>query len=255
MPKRSAYQRIGAYQKAAKARTIMSTSTSASTRDRSTRLARIKAQLSTDHKFYDTVFSATSLSASAAGGVNDPSAGCLSAPAQGGGATDRIGDEIAITSVHIRGMVYFAAQLFDPSTPANIPVTPAIRIALVQDNQTNQTQMLSTDLYATGTSVITALRNMSNTRRFTVLKEIDYSPEMVTTSGYGTANACYTMARDWYWQIDHVFKTPVKVRFEVGATSADVANVIDKSLHLIAYTSNTDMDPQILYNARIRFVG
>lgn len=59
------------------------------------------------------------------------------------------------------------------------------------------------------------------------------------------------------------FHTPFKlswkglmpVTFVTGSTTADIANVTNNSLQIVAYCSNTSMVPNILYNARVRFVG
>jgi len=47
----------------------------------------------------------------------------------------------------------------------------------------------------------------------------------------------------------------MKVKFNAG-TTASVANVIDNSIHVIAYASNiTGVAPTISYQSRLRFVG
>jgi len=54
---------------------------------------------------------------------------------------------------------------------------------------------------------------------------------------------------DWFIRLKGL-----KVKFNAG-TTASIANVIDNSLHIIAFASTTDPQAKISYNARLRFVG
>lgn len=46
----------------------------------------------------------------------------------------------------------------------------------------------------------------------------------------------------------------MRTNYNAGTTES-VANIIDNSIHVVAYTSSQDLAPLINYNARLRFVG
>lgn len=137
---------------------------------------------------------------------------------------------------------------------------PTIFCALVWDKQTNGATLNSEDVYtnqAADARTNGALqRNMSFSKRFKVLDTwlFNYPPTMMATNDQAT----YTMAiagNQVPFQLAHKFTKPLVVNFTTGSTTADVANVIDNSLHLIAYATNIGAAPQILYNSRMRFIG
>jgi len=220
--------------------------------------ARTGGLLGVEVKFLDAPKTATALTAptDATTGMHDPSSivtGCLSAPAQGDGPTNRDGARIAIKSIYVNGMLTVAAQ----ADQTGADHAGVVFIALVLDKQTNAAQMTSelcfTNQNAAAASASCPQRNMSYTKRFDVLKTKTIRLPMPTIAFDGT-----NIEQSGYhlpWKLKKRFPEGLKVQFAASSTTADVANVIDNSLHIIAYTTNTSLAPNILYNSRMRFVG
>lgn len=189
-----------------------------------------------------------------AGGEANPTVGCtgcLSAPAQGDSASQREGSKIVIRSCLIQGIVQVAAQADQTATD----VVSHVYLALVQDMQTNGATLNSEDVFSNaGAQAVLASspnRNMSYTQRFKVLKtkKIALRIPSITWDGTNLEQSGFHTPFKLSW------KGVMPVSFTVGGTTADVANVTNNSLHLIAFCSNTGLAPNLNFNARVRFVG
>jgi len=189
-------------------------------------------------------------------GMVDPagigSTGCLSAPAQGDGPTNRDGNRIWARQLYFRGVVY--TSTIEAGTDPSIPCR--IYVAIVLDTQTNGAQMLSSDCFvnpsATQTSNVQPLRNITQWReRFRILREdvFDITPKTLTSTALNNMNwngvSCHF---DWFIPLNIV------MNFNQG-TTADVANAMDNSLHVVAFSTISTTSPLITYNSRMRFVG
>lgn len=208
--------------------------------------------LGVERKFYDTSLSATLIVAptDAAGAELDPSStSMISTPAQGDGEQNRDGKRILIDQVQIKGTVAFTALADQTAGPTD----KIVFIALVLDTQSNGAQMNSEDCFKnTNAAALTAtapMRNLLFGNRFRVLKtwilQSDYKPAYDGTNIEVGGN--------------HVpfeglvpFPAGLPVNFNAG-TTASIANVIDNSIHVIAY--GTGSAATLSYNARIRFRG
>lgn len=227
--------------------------------NRTTRIAR--SQLNTvtagflgiENKFYDTNLNLTGITANtdATGGEVDPSStSMISTPAVGDGEQNRDGKRIMINSVQVNGVLLVQPQVNQTSADNQ----PQIMVALVLDTQTNGAQLNSEDVFKNlnnqGATTVVPLRNLLFASRFRVLKSevFTLSPPTVTYDGTNVEQGGVQTHFNWYLPLQ------LPVNFNAG-TTASVANVIDNSLHLIAYTMSTDSTPQIAYNARIRFSG
>jgi len=186
----------------------------------------------------------------------DPAAGvvgCLSAPSQGDGPDQRDGKQIYIRSIQIKGLVQQGPFL----TAASPPGPLRVMIALVLDQQTNQTQCLSNNIYsnpgATTAGTVVPLRNIFFNKRFKIIRtlEIDISADSLSHFSAGSYAWNGTTATfDMYVK----FKEPIVVNFSVG-TAANVNQVIDNSLHLVAFSNSAVPALTLTYNGRMRFVG
>lgn len=208
-----------------------------------------------DLKFYDTGLASTAVSnpTDATGGEFDPSAtSMISTPAQGDGEQNRDGKKILIKSVQISGAVIQATSSAGTATSAESEVF----VALVLDSQTNGVQLSSEDVFkntaATSVMAPNVMRNLLFAPRFKVLKQWKLRLEPKTSVNNASATTVSIGGSrvdfDCYLPLDLV------VNFNSG-TTASVANVIDNSLHIIAYVSQVALTPTIQYNARIRFLG
>lgn len=210
----------------------------------------MKAAMGVERKYYDTSLAATNLNTGAAawtGNELDPTGVlCLSAPAQGDGATNRDGNKITVTSVEIWGHVDVSVGATGTAVPPNV------FLALIQDTQCNGTELNSEDVFTSGTAenAVEPLRNMSFGKRFKVLKEWKLSP---TEFDAVVVNGSF-----WTQNFKHYRKLTMPVTFTTASTAAGVASVASSNaLFLIGCIQDNSGTSKyhVSYNARIRFIG
>lgn len=205
-----------------------------------------------EKKFYDTSKAGTALVApsDASGGEVDPTTGGLNTVAQGDGESNRDGRSMVMHSIHINGTIFGNAQT-NQSTgdqPGHVVV------ALVLDTQTNGAQLNSEDVFQnSGAQTYLAaspFRNLQYVKRFKVLKKYTMTidpPEMVYDG---------TNIEQSGWDIPFTMNVDLKrLKVNFSSTTSAIANIVDNSLHLVAFCSSTDLAPAITYNARLRFSG
>lgn len=212
--------------------------------------------LGIERKFYDTALALTAIPAptDSSGGEMDPSAtSMISTPAQGDTEQNRDGKKINIIQVAIDGVIQVS--------PAELQAGPQrgtkVYVALVLDTQSNGAQMNSEDCFkntnaAAATSIVPQ-RNLLFGTRFRILREMVIDVTPVALSHFAVDSFSYS-GQIKPFHIFRKFPGGLPVNFNAG-TTASIANVIDNSLHVIAYTNDTTVIPQLAYNARIRFVG
>lgn len=177
--------------------------------------------------------------------------GCLSSPGTGSAFNQRDGAKIQLKSILVKGMILVPPQLDQSGMDTACIVT----VALVMDTQTNGATLDSESVYTNpggqAAQNCNVLRNVSFTERFKVLKMTQFTLPQVSASYDGTnievsgTSIPFTLSS----------KLNATVKFTSGSTTADVANVIDNSLHIIAWVNNTAYGAQIGYNSRLRFMG
>jgi len=189
--------------------------------------------------------------ADATGGEMDPSTIlCLNGVPQGDTASSRDGFKIAMKSIQIEGQIYVPQQTNQTAADG----IPFIMIALVLDTQTNGAQLNSEDVFAAPADFIsaTALRNMSYTERFKVLKKkIVRIPQLsMTYDGTNIEQAGAYVPFSMFVKLGGL-----QTKFQSGTTTGYVGTIVDNSLHLIAFSSTISVPTQMVYNARLRYVG
>lgn len=216
---------------------------------------RTAGLLGVEKKFYDTAKGSTAISTdyTMQGAEMDPSAtSMISTPAQGDDASSRDGKQIVMDYVTIIGSVSIAPLETTVDPPGSIQVY----LALVLDTQTNGAQMNSEDCFKNTNGAIATIccpqRNLLYGSRFKVLHEetVEMSTPTLTqnaTNEFSTAGHSHLFK--WFIPLK-----AMKVNFNAG-TTASVANVVDNSLHIIAYANNATLQPYLAYNARLRFYG
>jgi len=215
--------------------------------------------LGIEKKFLDMAKGNTTVSSNAAltGGELDPAGvgctGCLSCPAQGDTEQSRDGKKIVIDGLILKGYVLNPAAV-DGGPAADTQVSTKVFLAVVLDTQTNGAQLNSEDVFKSlGNDLLfnsCPTKNLLFGNRFRILKSqvFDLTPiGMVQT---GTTYVYNAVRRDFDWYIP--FKGGLPVNLNSG-TDANVANVIDNSLHVVGFSTSTL--PTMGYNARIRFQG
>lgn len=223
--------------------------------------ARTGGLLGIETKFLDVAFSnvaITGTSTDGSGGEIQPTSGCtgcFSAPAQGDTSSSREGKKIVIKSALVQGSIFIEKQAAQ-STADNIP---DLFICIVQDTQTNGVTVNSEDVFKNivGASIGSTqpFRNMSNTSRFKVLKQWKWNRQVSLPITNDTGATGGVIQEGISIPFDISWKGVMPVNFTVGSTTADVANVVDNSLHLIAFASDASFVPLIYAGSRIRFVG
>jgi len=207
-----------------------------------------------EKKFLDTARTDVAIVTPAAltGGEYDPSTGCtgcLSCPAQGDTEQSRDGKRIVIDSLIIKGYVRSLATLTEAPVEND-----KVFVCVILDTQSNGAQLNSEDVFkntsAAGSLIVDPTKNLLFGNRFRILKSQVYD---LTPVGIVAATATIAhcgVRRDFDWYIP--FKGGLQVNLNAG-TTADVANVIDNSLHVVAFSVASNN--AIGYNARIRFQG
>lgn len=216
--------------------------------------ARTAGFLGIETKFYDTSLANTTVAAAtdASGGEYDPSAtSMISTPATGDGPQNRDGKRIVLKNVQLKGIIHRPAA----EDAVNPPVHDKVFVALVLDTQSNAAQMNSEDCYqnTAASAILNAcpVRNLVGGNRFRILKSEVFNMDALTCGVEGNdLHSSAAVSKDFEWFIP--FKDPLIINFNTGTTSS-IANVVDNSLHVIAYS--VAALSTISYNARVRFQG
>lgn len=214
---------------------------------------RTAGALDVEKKWFDTSRTGLALVAptGAEGGECDPpTVACLNAMQQGDGPSNRDGNQVLLESVEVKGNITCAAQADQTGGDR----APEIFIALVLDKQTNGTQLDSENVYtnpsASAFCATDPLRNLLFRKRFEVLAVERFCMPVQTLTYDGTNIEQSGTTRSFQF----FKKLALKVNFGIG-TNAEIANVVDNSIHVIAYCNSTAIAPTINYNARVRFIG
>lgn len=223
-------------------------------------LGRTGGLIGIENKYLDVYASLVAIGAptDCSTGEMQPEGGCtscLSAPAQGDGPQQRDGKKIVITNCFITGHVAYSIET-DKGDPVE---APTVFVALVLDTQTNGATIVSENVFTNPNDIAATngfpLRNMENTSRYRILRHKTIRPQTGVTSTDG-ANTCSNECNGRSFIMSWKGKLPVN--FSTTGTTADVANVVDNSLHLIAFATSTSpnaMAASLSYNSRIRFQG
>jgi len=205
--------------------------------------------LGIERKFYDTQHvGAVIIAASTTGGNGEydpPTLLTLSAPAQGNGPSDREGSVITLDSVIVTGLIKCTVTLAQA-------VLPTVFIALVLDRQTNGAQLASETVFEVNNGpelAVCPLVNMEYVHRYKILKTVRVHPWEFGNIVAGTAPPEGAVPFRLYAKLGGL-----QARFANAA--AGIASCVDNSLHVIAFASSqTATQPEITYQARIRFRG
>lgn len=218
--------------------------------------ARIGGFLGIEKKFLDVYASNVVLAAPSdcSGGEIQPEGGCtgcLSAPAQGDGESNRDGKKITMKSIFITGNVRSAAL----ADQADCLAAPVVFVALVLDTQANGATIVSEQVFTNpnDTPFVNSmpLRNLQYSSRYRVLahKTLNLAPCTASTDGANTT----TIAPS---QKPFILSYTGDIPISFTSTTADVANVADNALHLIAFNNNSSWTAcSLSFNSRMRFVG
>ena len=211
-------------------------------------------------KYYDSYVIGSQLTTSTtqAGGLHNPLLlgipQALNNVAQGDGEQERDGRKMMMRSISINGHLNRNAIA---SGPTDLEVAPDYFIALVLDTQANGAVLNSQDVYTNVSSLASLstspFRNLQYSQRFKVLATRRITGRQLTAGVIdATGTGSFDIAGQFYpFRFDKKLAIPVLFT----GTNATVANVVDNTLSILAWTSNNTNPTQISYNARLRFVG
>lgn len=210
-------------------------------------------------KFYDTaatnLFDADKFYAS----------NLISTPAQGTGATNRIGRRFGITSFEVKGEVL--ATIYNQATADYNLQDFTMFIYVVLDTQVNKSTSLYGAVRNPSSNAFEDLVNMENTDRYTTLarKKIVYkvpnrpyhigAAQNPIASDEGLGNGVVT------FEMFKKFKKPLEVMCEPSNTGAGAAATMNNGIFIIAKVSplvsggaaSVQIVPTLNWQARVRF--
>jgi len=201
-------------------------------------------------KYFDTRLALSAIPSVAAwtGTEFDPATlNTLFCPTVGAAINQRIGREVKVLKIKINGQIRCANQ----TTQADTDLPTSIRLALVQDMQTNTAQMQGEQVFTNTTTAdeaVLTFQNIDNFGRFRVLKDKMMAISNPAISWDGTNVFQSGFIRPFKWSIK--FQKPVSVRFN-ATNGGTVADIIDNSFHVVANCSSTELAPQISYLCRV----
>lgn len=221
-------------------------------------------------KYFDTALELQAISAVTttwgAGTIVDPAATInlgdatvatpltLCVPKVSASLNGRIGREIKVHKIKIRGFVNVPPQ----AAQAAADTSATIRLVLVQDMQTNASQMTSAqlfnDTYAGGSinTTIHSFQNPNNFGRFRVLKDKFIVISNANLAGSPTAADVVQQGLQRHFQFSIKFKKPVPVRFN-ATNGGTVADIVDNSFHIVCGTTNTNYAQTLSYYCRCAY--
>lgn len=212
------------------------------------------ASVTGEMKYFDTELAQTAITAVTttwpAGTMKDPTTfNTLVVPVVGAAINQRIGREIKVLKIKIRGEFAVGTQ----ATQAVADNGSNIRYMVVQDMQTNAAQMTGAQLqtdYSGPEVTIGGFQNLNNFGRFRVLKDKQIQFSNANMAGSPTAADLVQSGFRRPFKCNIKFKIPIKMRFN-ATNGGTIADIIDNSFHFLAGTDNTNLGPTVSYACRV----
>lgn len=202
-------------------------------------------------KYYDTELAPAAIASNGTWNATmlDPSVlNTLFVPTVGAAINQRIGKSAEVYKIKIRGLVGAT-----PDNDTSVNKGCCVRLALVEDMQTNGTQMTGAGLYSIPVTsdaelASTSFQNINNFGRFRVLKDKLYTLNDPNMAGDTSAFVRNGMVRAFKWTIK--FSTPRKVRFN-ATNGGTIADIVDNSWHIVGLASDAGLSPYLTYQCRV----
>lgn len=206
-----------------------------------------------ERKYFDAELNSTVIPTSTstwAGAELDPAGqGSLFNPSRGDDIGDRTGRKVQVLSIKIRGFINVVAQT--NQTDADNAFVG--RLVLVQDKQTNATQLNAEDVIQSGAGSVATMMFQSSAffGRFNVLKDkvFKFQSPTLTYDGTNIEQSGLIMP----FKMNHKFVKPVVVNYN-ATNGGTVADCVDNSFHLIGLTNNATLANTINYKVRTAFI-
>lgn len=208
-------------------------------------------------KYFDTYLANTAFAA----GTTDWTAAeldpatflTLCVPTQGNAINQRVGRQVYVHSIKLSYVIYFLSQATQNTGDAG----STVRLLIVQDKQTNSSQMQGEDVMQTTGATdapITncAFMNVNNFGRFKILKDKLINMAVPTMTGSPTAGDVIVNGFSRQGKIKIKFRKPVIIHFN-STNGGTIADIIDNSFHVIGHCTSSALTPRISYNCRVGF--
>lgn len=208
-----------------------------------------------ERKYYDTGMNGViSLISSAWTGTEiDPTTrNALFTPQEGNDIDNRVGRKVQVHAIKIRGQIELTEQTASTAVMDN----QMVRLILYIDNQSNGTQSQGEDVIDSPATIggdttgpLNFYQNTKNFGRFKVLKDKMFSLTPTAAANNASATTISTVGprRSFVWNIK--FKKPLIVKFN-ATNGGTVADIVDKSFHLIAAKQVSNPVVNYLYRCR-----
>ncbi len=226
------------------------------------------AAVTGEMKYFDTELVAVGLSAVTttwvAGTLKDPGTtidlgdaavatpGCLFAPMRSAALNGRIGREVKVLKVKVRGLIRVPAQTGQSAPDAST----LVRCLLVMDQQTNAAAMTSAQLMndaGNGSSTILSYQNPNNFGRFRVLKDKTMVVANLNIGNdTGATGGVIQAGTNIPFKFAVNFKKPLSVRFN-STNGGTVADIIDNSFHIVCGVNQAGYAAAISYYTRVAY--
>lgn len=214
-------------------------------------------------KYFDSAKNATSIVASTdwTGTEFQPAlpapADTFFCPTVGSAINQRIAREAKVMKIKIRGIVGITPQTGQSAGD----VATTIRVLLVQDTQTNATQVqgeevMAAPLVASAFNNVETFQSLANFGRFKVLKDkiiVLQNPNMANDTG--ATGGLVQQGLQKFFKMNHNFKVPASVRFN-AVNGGTISDVVDNSWTLLATCTNaSSLSPSLSFQARVCYKG
>lgn len=188
----------------------------------------------------------------------DPVYNCLFAPLQGPGENERIGKQVKVMKIKIKGFIYVTPDLFSPGLHIHGYI---FRIVLVWDKLTNGTRFHPKQLFIEypGDDLhnLNSFQNLDSYGRLRIMKDIVVVADNINAFTVNDDGDIVRVGVNIPFKISHTFFKPVSVRFNdfvpENPDDSRIESIEDNSFHLIAVESGGGLisDGNIVYQCRV----
>lgn len=197
-------------------------------------------------KFKDYNFSQYVGSTVATSDADPAVEGCISAVAQGDGAETRDGRRYMMRHLFLKGVITLTSAV----ASATIPQGVNVRLAVVQDTQTNGADASAPEVWKeSGSDTANSFRNLEFTQRFRILKELRLSINRASLSALAGPNyySCRVQKRF------AINLKDLNILVNTKGTTASIASIADNSIHVFCWANGNANSVFLDYTARLRF--
>lgn len=212
-----------------------------------------RASVKGEMKYFDSELSATAIPASTGwtGTEFPPNVGTpttLVVPVTGAAINQRIGRNILLHRLTVKGSIQVPVQTNETTADNGTQ----IRLALVQDMQTNAAQAQGEQIFQAPANVsalnaVNSFQSLANLGRFVVHKDKTIVLQNPNMTYDGTNVEQQGLIRNFKFSLS--FNPPLPISFN-ATNGGTIADVVDKSFCIYANSTSTALGAQMIYNSR-----